>query len=166
MNKKLKFASLLITKSSFMKKVALVFFMAMGLVSSCIYSQQKQHIMTNQEIVEKFLSGFNDPAKIGESLALLAEDYKFRNPIVQLKSKAEFIALAQEMGKVLTAVNIIRSSENGDWVAVFYEFNSSIQGLERNFGTEWFKIKDGIIKESHLIYDATEWRKFYAQMKE
>ena len=149
-----------------MKKMTLVLFIVMGLVSNSIYSQQKQNIMTNQEVVEKFLSGFNDSTKIGESLALLAEDYKFRNPMVKLNSKAEFIALAQQMGKVLTAVNIIRSSENGDWVAVFYEFKSSVQGLESNFGTEWFRVKDGVIKESHLIYDASEWRKFYEQMKE
>lgn len=149
-----------------MKKVTFVLFIAMGLILSSTYSQQKQNIMTNQEVVEKFLSGFNDPSKIGESLALLAEDYKFRNPMVQLNSKAEFIALAQEMGKVLTAVNIIRSSENGEWVGVLYEFKSSIQGLESNFGTEWFRVSEGIIRESHLIYDASEWRKFYEQMKE
>lgn len=122
--------------------------------------------MTNQEIVEKFLSGFNDPSKIGESLALLAEDYKFKNPMVQLNSKVNFIALAQEMGKVLTAVNIIRISGDEDWVAVLYDFKSSIPGLESNLGTEWFKLKDGIIKESQLIYDASEWRKVYEQMKQ
>ncbi len=121
--------------------------------------------MTNQEIVEKFLNGFNDPTKIGESLALLAEEYKFKNPMVQLNSKAKFIALAQEMGKVLTAVNIIQISGNDNWVAAFYEFKSSIPGLESNLGTEWFRIKDGIIEESILIYDASEWRKVYELME-
>ena len=120
--------------------------------------------MSNQEVVEKFLNGFNDTTKFGESLALLAEDYQFRNPMVQLHSKAAFMALAQEMAKVLTAVNIIRSAENGDWVAVLYEFKSAVQGLEHNLGTEWFRVKDGIIQESHLMYDASEWRKFYEKM--
>ena len=149
-----------------MKKVTFVFFMAMGLMTTNIYSQQTQHKMTNQEVVETFLSGFNDPAKIGTSLALLADDYQFKNPMVHLKSKAEFIALAQEMGKVLTGVDIIQSSSNGDWVAVLYEFKSSIPGLESNLGTEWFRVKNGIIEESHLIYDASEWRKVYAKMNE
>ncbi len=120
--------------------------------------------MTNQAVVEKFLSGFNDPSKIQESLSLLSDDYKFKNPMVQLQSKAEFIALAQEMAKVLTRVNIIRSSENGDWVATFYEFKSSIPGLESNMASEWFKVKDGLIQESHLIYDASKWRKVYEQI--
>ncbi len=122
--------------------------------------------MTKYEVVKKFLEGFNDPTKIEASLDLLAEDYKFQNPIVQLNSKTEFIALAQEMGKVLTGVEIIQSAENANWVTVLYEFKSSIQGLERNLGTEWFLVEDGMIKASHLIYDASEWRKFYENMKE
>lgn len=143
-----------------------VFLIVFGLISSCIYSQEKHNKMTNQEVVEKFLKGFNDPSKIQESLALLADNYKFKNPMVELKSKAEFIELAQEIGKVLTGVNLVRSTENGDWVAVFYEFKSSIPGLESNMASEWFKVKEGIIQESHLIYDASEWRKVYGQMKE
>ncbi|TXE13811.1 nuclear transport factor 2 family protein [Seonamhaeicola algicola] len=131
------------------------------------YAQQKErNTMTNQEIVTKFLNGFNNPELIQESIALLADDYKFKNPMVELNSKKEFIALAQEMGKVLTGVNVIHVADNGDWLAAFYEFKSSIPGLESNFGTEWFRIENGKIKESHLIYDASEWRKVYEQMGE
>ncbi len=122
--------------------------------------------MTNQEIVTKFLNGFNNPEQIEESLVLLADDYKFRNPMVVLNSKAEFIELATEMGKLLTGVKLISSAENVDWVATRYEFQSSISGLERNLASEWFRLEDGIIKESILIYDASEWRKVYKQMKE
>jgi predicted SnoaL-like aldol condensation-catalyzing enzyme len=121
--------------------------------------------MTNQEIVTTFLNGFNDSTQIQKSLDLLADDYKFKNPMVELNSKAEFIKLAQEIGAVITGINIINISENGNWVATFYEFKSSIPGLESNIASEWFKVENGIIKESHLIYDTSEWRKFYAQMK-
>ncbi len=86
--------------------------------------------------------------------------------MVRLQSKAEFLELAQAIGQVLTGVNIIRSAQNGDWVAVYYEFKSSILGLESNIATEWFRVKDNMIQESQLIYDASEWRKFYEQMKE
>lgn len=148
-----------------MKGTKLILLLALMLFAETIYSQQTQANMTNQEIVEKFLSGFNNPEKIQESLALLANDYKFKNPMVQLNSKAEFIALAQEMGAILTGVKLISSAENGDWVATYYEFKSSIPGLESNMGSEWFRLKDGLIQESHLIYDASEWRKVYQQMK-
>ena len=121
--------------------------------------------MTNQEIVTTFLNGFNDQTQIYKSLDLLADDYKFKNPMVELNSKAEFIKLAQEIGAVITGINIINISENGNWVATFYDFKSSIPGLESNIASEWFKVEDGIIKESHLIYDTSEWRKFYEQMK-
>jgi len=149
-----------------MKKFRFALLIALGLISSPIYSQQKKHTMTNQEVVEKFLAGFNDPSKIQESLALLADDYQFTNPMVQLQSKVEFVALAQEMGQILTGVNLIQSSESGDWVATLYEFRSSVPGLESNIATEWFKVEDGIIQESRLIYDASKWRVVYEQMEE
>jgi predicted SnoaL-like aldol condensation-catalyzing enzyme len=130
------------------------------------YAQQNErNNMTNQEIVTTFLNGFNDPTLIQNSFDLLADDYKFKNPMVELNSKAEFIKLAQEIGAVVTRINIINISENGNWVATFYDFESSIPGLESNIASEWFKVEDGIIKESHLIYDTSEWRKFYEQMK-
>ncbi|WP_136481328.1 nuclear transport factor 2-like protein [Cognatitamlana onchidii] len=121
--------------------------------------------MTNQDIVIKFLNGFNNPTQIKASLDLLAEDYKFKNPMIQLNSKTEFIALAKEIGAVVTGINITNIIENSDWVATFYIFKSSIPGLESNLASEWFRLENGIIKESHLIYDTSEWRKFYKQMK-
>jgi predicted SnoaL-like aldol condensation-catalyzing enzyme len=136
------------------------------MITSIFYSQQKTGIdMTNQEIVIKFLDGFNNPAQIHESLNLLADDYRFKNPMVELNSKTEFISLAQEIGKVLTGVNIISSAENGEWVAVYYEFTSSIPEVESNLASEWFRLENGLIKESHLIYDASKWRKIYEKME-
>ncbi|KKO06195.1 hypothetical protein LCGC14_0066130 [marine sediment metagenome] len=135
--------------------------------TTTINAQQiKSNTMTNQEIVKKFLNGFNNSAKFKESLDLLADDYKFKNPMVELNSKVEFTKLAQEIGKVITGIEIIHTSENGNWVATVYNFKSSIPGLESNIASEWFRLENGIIKESHLIYDASEWRKFYEQMEE
>jgi len=135
----------------------------MAIPTSSMYAQPNN--MTNQTIVAKFLNGFNDPAKIPESLALLAEEYAFKNPMVELSSKAEFIALAQEIGSVLTGVNILQMAQNGDWVAVSYEFTSNLPGLESNLATEWFRLEEGLIQQSHLVYDATHWRKVYANIK-
>ena len=121
--------------------------------------------MTNKEIVKKFLNGFNNPAQIQESLDLLVDDYKFKNPMVELNSKEEFIKLAQEIGAVITGIDIINIVDNGNWVATFYNFKSAVAGLEKNIASEWFRIENGMIKESHLVYDTSEWRKFYEKMK-
>lgn len=121
--------------------------------------------MTNQEIVTRFLNGFNNPQHIGESWALLAGDYKFKNPMVALGSKTEFIALATEMAKVLTGVKLISTAENGNWVATHYIFQSAIPGLENNHAAEWFRLEKGIIRESVLIYDASQWRKVYENIQ-
>ena len=148
-----------------MNSIKFILLIAIGLFSNCIYSQQIHNNMTNQEVVKQFLDGFNEPAKIQASLDLLAEDYHFKNPMVELHSKAAFISLAQEIGAVLTGVNIMRLAQNNDWVVVQYEFTSTIPGVESNIATEWFRIENGMIKESFLIYDASEWRKIYAQME-
>ena len=122
--------------------------------------------LSNVQIVEKFFEGMNDPAKIQASLDLLTDDYAFQNPMVKLTSKPAFIALAGEIGKVVTGVNVkhIASNEKGE-VVVFYEFLSSLPGMESNYATEWFWLKDGKIVASHMVYDASEWRKVYAQME-
>ena len=120
--------------------------------------------LTNQEIVKKFLAGFNDPASIQASLNLLADDYKFKNPLIETNSKSAFIELAQKIGAVLTGVNIIHIAQHGNWVSTFYEFKSSVPGVESNIASEWFRLENEMIKESHLIYDASEWRKIYEKM--
>ena len=118
--------------------------------------------MTNQEIITKFLNGFSNPEQIQESLAVLADDYRFKNPMIELSSKEEFTVLAKQIGEVITGIDIINIAENGNWIAAFYKFKSSIQGLESNLGTEWFRVENGLIKESILIYDTCEWRTFYS----
>ncbi len=149
-----------------MKWIKFFFLITIGMFSNDTFSQQNQGSnMSNQKVVKTFLNGFNDPSKITASLDLLADNYKFKNPMVELNSKTEFIALAKEIGSVITGINIISTAENGNWVAAYYEFKSSIPGVESNLATEWFRIENGKIKESHLIYDASEWRKIYAKME-
>lgn len=130
-----------------------------GLAIFSIQSNAQQIIsttMTNQEIVTKFLIGFNNQEEIQESFALLADDYRFKKPMVELNTKEEFIVLAKQIATVITGIEIINIAENGNWIAVFYDFKSSVKGLESNTGTEWFRIEDGLIKESNLIYDTAE----------
>ena len=108
--------------------------------------------MTNKEIVKKFLEGFNDKTKIEASLACLADDYRFKDPMVEHHSKQEFLKTAQEIGSLLEGVHIHRLAEDGDWVGVFYEF---IIAGKSHRASEWFRLEDGMIKESTLMYDPT-----------
>ena len=147
-----------------MRTLSIITLLTALLISIQSNAQKKK--MKNREIVTQFLEGFNDPTKIQQSMDLLADDYSFTNPMVSLNSKAEFIGLAQQIGAVLTGVNIIEVAENGEWVAAYYEFTSNIPGVESNLATEWFRVEKGLIRESRLIYDASEWRKVYAQMEQ
>ena len=139
---------------------------AMMLMATLLSGSQVIAQETNEEIVAEFLQGFNNPDDLKKSFDLLAADYKFKNPMVSLNSKEQFIPLAQQIANALTGVNVINIAGEGEWVAAYYEFTSEIPGVESNMATEWFRIENGLIQESHLIYDASEWRKIYAQMGE
>ncbi len=145
-----------------MKLTKFLIIMTITLFSSIAYSQNE---VSNQNIVKKFLNGFNNPEKIQESLDLLSDDYIFKNPMVELHSKMDFISLAKEMGTVITGLELMNVSSNGEWVATFYVFKSKIPGLESNIASEWFRVDNGLIKESHLVYDASEWRKVYEKIE-
>ncbi|MEM6261532.1 MAG: nuclear transport factor 2 family protein [Bacteroidota bacterium] len=149
-----------------MNTIKFMLLAGLGIWASITSAQDKSEAPSNKQIVQQFLEGFNDPTKIHASLELLADDYHFSNPVVSLTSKEAFIGLAQQIGEALTGVNILRMSQQGEWVAVWYEFTSDIPGVESNMATEWFRLESGKIKESCLIYDASEWRKVYARMQE
>jgi predicted SnoaL-like aldol condensation-catalyzing enzyme len=130
------------------------------------YAQQKQSSMTKEVIVTKFLNGFNHPSKIVESFDLLTDDYHFTSPTGDANSKIEFIESVKELANVLTAVEVKKLAVSGNWVVVNYVFKSSVKGLEETIGNEWFRIENGKIQESHLVYDASEWKKVFESMRE
>lgn len=148
-----------------MRLIKCVLLAAITLFSGNVIAQKNQDVMTKDVVVTTFLRGFDDPSKIMESFALLADDYHFTSPTDENNSKAEFIQSAKELGKVLTGLEIKKMAVNGDWVVVNYVFKSSIKGLETSTGNEWFRVENGKIQESHLIYDASEWRKVFENMK-
>lgn len=131
-------------------------------LSTGIFSQNKK-IKSNKEIVKEFLTGFNKSSQLQQSLNLLSENYKFKNPIVKLNSKEEFEQLATKINAIVHNIQVLNIAENNNWVAVSYNFETSIPGLEDNLATEWFKLKDGIIVESQLIYDTIKWRELYTK---
>ena len=146
-----------------MKKIRLALLIALGLVTSAGFAQENRSQLTNQAVVTTFLAGFNDFDRVGESLALLDDDYHFTDPTATANSKAEFIELAKTLAQVLTGVEVVKIAESGDWVSVNYIFKSAIPGLEENQANEWFRVENGKIQESHLLFDATEWHKVFAE---
>jgi len=148
-----------------MRLIKNVLLIGMTLVSIRINAQVKSKTMTKESIVTTFLKGFDDQTKIGESLNLLADDYHFTSPTDENNSKVEFIEAATEVAKILTGLDINHMAVSGNWVVVNYTFKSSIKGLENTKGNEWFRVEDGKIQESHLIYDASEWRKIFTKVE-
>ena len=149
-----------------MRLVKNVLIIGMILVSINAHAQKSETSMTKEVIVTTFLRGFDEPSKISESLDLLSNNYHFTSPTDENNSKAEFIEAAKELAQILTGLKINKIAVSGDWVVANYTFKSSIKGLENSVGNEWFRVKNGKIQESHLVYDASEWRKFFATLRE
>lgn len=145
-----------------MRSIKHVLLIGIAFVALHVNAQTKSKTMTKERIVTTFLHGFDNPTKIGESLNLLADDYHFTSPTDENNSKVEFIEAATEVAKILTGLDINHMAVSGNWVVVNYTFKSSIKGLENTKGNEWFRVENGKIQESHLIYDASEWRKIFA----
>ena len=148
-----------------MRLIKNVLIIGMILVSINAHAQKSKTSMTKEVIVTTFLRGFDEPSKISESLDLLANNYHFTSPTDQNNSKAEFIEATKELAQILTGLKINKIAVSGDWVVVNYTFKSSIKGLESSVGNEWFRIENGQIQESHLVYDASEWRKFFDTLR-
>lgn len=119
--------------------------------------------MTNKEIVTKFLEGFNDPNQLDGALTLLAKDYCFNGPMSNASNREEFTIIAKQLSALLKGLKVLRIMEDGDWVSVGYEFYTDLPDLERTHGSEWFMLENELIKESHLVYDATGFNKLYEQ---
>lgn len=134
------------------------------LISININAQKISTTIAKETIVSNFLNGFNDPSKILESFALLTDDYHFTSPTGNENSKVEFIESVKKLKGILTGVDIKKIAINGNWVVVNYVFKSSIKGLEESVGNEWFRVENGKIQESHLTYDATEWKRVFKNM--
>ncbi|GGD02686.1 nuclear transport factor 2 family protein [Hyunsoonleella pacifica] len=149
-----------------MRLIKHVFVIGIFILSIITHAQEKQTIMANENIITTFLNGFDDTSKITESLSLLADDYQFTSPTDALYSKIEFIEEAKNVAKVLTGLKINKIAVSGNWVAANYTFMSAIKGLENTTANEWFRVENGKIKESHLIYDASEWRKVFESVKQ
>lgn len=149
-----------------MRLIKHLFVIGIFILSITAHTQEKQTIMTNESIITTFLNGFDDTSKITKSLSLLADDYHFTSPTNALYSKIEFIEEAKNVAKVLTGLKINKIAVNGNWVAANYTFMSAIKGLENTTANEWFRVENGKIKESHLIYDASEWRKVFESVKQ
>lgn len=121
--------------------------------------------MTNKEIVTTFLKGFNDPDQLDGALTLLAKDYCFNGPMSKASNREEFTIIAKQLSALLKGLKVLRIMEDGDWVSVGYEFYTDLPNLKSTQGSEWFRLESGLIKESHLVYDATGFHKLYDQMK-
>lgn len=117
-------------------------------------------------IVSGYLEAFyrgNFPA----ARRLIAEDFAFRGPFLQVEGAEEFFAGAEGLRRIVRGHRPIRQWVNGAEVSTLYEVQ-----LETSAGTgsvlmsEWDTVLDGTVASAWVVFDSGVFRKLVPQAGE
>jgi ketosteroid isomerase-like protein len=108
--------------------------------------------MTNVEVVKAYFKQFfSGPARHSEVRHLLADDFKFRDPLMSADSADEYVSKLQSFGDVIDMhVDVKHVVGDGDVVAALVDFNGPAGKIAYS---EWFIFRNGKIAALQVIYD-------------
>ena len=99
--------------------------------------------------LERFTSGDSDGAA-----ELLTDDFTFAGPILQAKNKADFLAGAAGLGRVVQGYEMLRQWVDDDEVCSIYDFKvGTSSGTGSIPMAEWSVVRDGKLASSRLVFD-------------
>ncbi|MGL4768115.1 MAG: nuclear transport factor 2 family protein [Formosimonas sp.] len=116
---------------------------------------------TNQDIVIEYLTAFGNK-DFATVRSLLADNFTFEGPLMQASSADEFVGMMQGFKDTLDGIDLYGTAQDGDWVGSYYIFKTFIPTVERTVTSEWFKLENGKIVASYLVFDATKWQPIMA----
>ncbi len=119
--------------------------------------------MTNTAIVKQYLEAFGNK-DMETARKLVADSFKFNGPMQQHESANAFFEAMEGFVPMVAGIDLVGTAENGEWVGTYYNFRATVPGLENTTTSEWFRVADGKIQESHLVFDASNWRKMMENM--
>jgi ketosteroid isomerase-like protein len=118
--------------------------------------------MTAQEIVARYYDAWQ--TKSGDlSDVPLADDFRFTGPVASFDSAEGYRAMARDAGQAVTSFEVRRQFVDGDTVCSIIDWGMAIPGVGRMTSAELLEVKDGVIVNGELIYDAEELRRAMAQ---
>ena len=98
------------------------------------------------EFIQTFAAG--DVASLER---LLADDLQFTGPYLTATSKTEYLAILKSDPPVSAEVRILSVTEDGDDVAVFYEYEKPDETLTI---AQLFRFRGSEIAETRLVFDS------------
>jgi hypothetical protein len=93
----------------------------------------------------------------------LAEDFHFVGPVASFDDAEGYRAMARQAGQAVTRFKVRRQFVDGSLVCSIIDWEMAIPGTGRMTSAELLEVRDGMIVEGELIYDAEVLRRAMAQ---
>jgi ketosteroid isomerase-like protein len=110
---------------------------------------------TAANYLNAFWSGDMEAAR-----GLVADDFSFRGPFVQVEGKDAFFASAAGLIPIIRGYRMLRQWGDGEDVCSYYEFDVEAPGGKGSVqAAEWSRVRDGRLASSRLVFDTAAFRK-------
>ena len=108
---------------------------------------------TAADVVNRYLNAFTS-ADMEGARALVAEDFSFRGPMMQVEGRDAFFEGASGLAPVVRGYELLRQWEEGDEVCSVYDFKiESPAGAGAVTMSEWNTVRDGKLASAVLVFD-------------
>ncbi len=112
------------------------------------------------EVASAYLTAFYS-ADFEAAGRLLAEDFSFHGPFVQVRGREEFLASAAGLGPIVRGHRLLQQWADGDEVCSWYDVDLQTPASSGSVTmSEWHTIRDGRLAAGRVVFDAASFRGF------
>ncbi len=112
--------------------------------------------MEIKELVAAYLNFFNKVNRDPQELApLLAEQFSFKGPLGEFKTRESFLQDLKRDALVIASVSVQQILAEGGKASALYDLSSSDSDIGNLKLSEWFDVENGKITRIFSTYDAT-----------
>jgi len=116
--------------------------------------------MKDDRMIANYLLGYNHEETMEESFGLLDDSYEFRSPEVCLGSKRDFKRWMSVASKLLYRLELLEVVQGEGMTVALYMVMFEIPLYKSMLVTEWFRLDNGKILSSRLLYDRSAMDRF------
>lgn len=112
------------------------------------------------ETASAYLTAFYG-GDFGEARALLAEDFSFSGPFVQVRGRDPFLDSAAGLKPILHGHRLLRQWADGDEICSWYDVD--LQTPVKSGAvtmSEWHTVREGKLASGRVVFDAAAFRAF------
>ena len=114
---------------------------------------------TPAQVFDDYLSAFTS-GDMEAAQSLIADDFSFAGPMLQVTGKEEFFAGASQLLPIMRGYRMLRQWEDGDEVCSIYEFKIETPAAAGAIVmTEWCKVREERLASSRLVFDTAAFNK-------